>query len=137
MTEQDLIDMVADANNPETPAERVNAIYEAVMSSVRAYEHQMMLLAALARNPNTPPNHLEWIAMNCPEEVLQNPALLLFILEDPSFPRSSVTVERMAKFPHCPEAIKRRAMIRYEEWQETEHTVDSLMAEFGMRKTTP
>lgn len=109
MTEQEIVDMLVDARNPQTPSERLNALFQAVASSAMPYEHQLLIFAALARNPNTPPNHLEWLAIGHPEEVVQNPALELLILEDPAFPHADVSVERLAGVPGCPESIRRRS----------------------------
>lgn len=63
-----------EANNPATSGARLHELAA----------HQE-LLPLIARNPNAPPELLVQIIFQHPREVLENPALSILVLENPSF----------------------------------------------------
>ena len=64
------------AKNPNTPAEELIEL---------AKIEDKEILALIAKNPNTPPNLLVELAGVYPDEIGENPALSLILMEYPNF----------------------------------------------------
>jgi hypothetical protein len=80
MTEEEAIAWAEDQN---TPAEKLREAY----AYYQQIHHPFSIGHPLARNPNTPPNILVGMSHSpsALKEIAQNPALSLFLLENPNF----------------------------------------------------
>ena len=70
------------ASDPNTPAEVLRALF-APQDPERLTAAEEALGLALVQNPNTPKQLLLWLGQRYPQELLQNPSLSLFLLEEP------------------------------------------------------
>lgn len=76
LTEEQVSQYLAEAQNPETPPKRLKQI---------AKEGNKKIRKAVAANPNTPLKVLKDLSFKFPKSFLQNPILPLWILEDANF----------------------------------------------------
>src|SRR5690348_10278158 len=87
---------VTEASNPKTPPARLRVIAEtASLSALEQIRREFAagpIYAALAANPNTPPDILLPLAVGFPEEFARNPVLPLLPLEMPDI------IERLEQY---------------------------------------
>ncbi len=69
-------------------ATNINAPPELLEELASQYNDDVEILKAITSNPNTPINILFTLGIDYPEEFLENPALSLFLLENPNLPNS-------------------------------------------------
>lgn len=83
---------ITEANDVETSPASLDALSRSSDRTVRR---------AVAKNPNVPPDTLMRLAAEFPDELFANPALPLFLLENPSL-FSDMPEESLAKLVHHP-----------------------------------
>lgn len=109
----DWLDVLRQAADPNTSAEELMRLWEEAPTIGRpSYADWqncgLPVRKAIARNPNAPIGLLVRATSTAPEAVLENPALALFLLEDPACCLFDDTaLARLVRVPTCPESILR------------------------------